>query len=149
MVLNKFRVNFLTRYRTNNPNAFIHPMVIDTPLNCLTLTAITVTGRRTELDLKDPRLDEPLARLDVGDHRAHGHSDLQRVARGALQQGVDMLRLQGSGTHAPEAEGLKLVCDQTEHALAVALGSVAAVAVAPAQLFQLVVQVAHSVLELW
>ena len=40
---------------------------------------------------------------------------------------------------------MELVCDQTEHALAVALGGVAAVAVAPAQLFQLVVQVAHGV----
>jgi hypothetical protein len=39
--------------------------------------------------------------------------------------------------------------DQGEHALAVALGGVAAVAVAPAQLFELVVQVAHGVSSLW
>jgi len=63
----------------------------------------------------------------------------------ALDQGVDVLRLRGSGTHSPEAEGVKLVCDQTEQALPVALGGVAAVAVAPAQLFRLVVQVAHGV----
>ena len=63
----------------------------------------------------------------------------------ALDQGTNVFRLQGSGTHAPEAEGVKLVCDQTEYALAVALSGMAAVAVAPAQLFQLVVQVAHGV----
>jgi len=62
-----------------------------------------------------------------------------------LDQGVDLLRLQGSGTHAPETQCVKLVCDRTEHALAVALGGVAAIAVAPALLCQLVVQVAHGV----
>jgi hypothetical protein len=51
--------------------------------------------------------------------------------------------------HAPKAEGVELVCDQTKHALAVALSRVAAVAIAPAQLFQLVVQVAHGVSLFW
>ena len=37
------------------------------------------------------------------------------------------------------------MCNQTEHALTVALSSVAAVTVAPAQLFQVVVQVVHGV----
>jgi hypothetical protein len=60
-----------------------------------------------------------------------------------------MLRLQCSGTHAPKAEGVQLVCDQTKHALAVALGGVAAVAVAPAQDLELVVQVAHGVSLFW
>jgi hypothetical protein len=44
---------------------------------------------------------------------------------------------------------VELIGDQREHALTVALSGVAAVAVAPAQLFQLVVQVAHGVSSLW
>jgi len=40
---------------------------------------------------------------------------------------------------------VELVCDQTELALAVALGGVAAVAIAPAQYLELVVQVADGV----
>jgi hypothetical protein len=69
-------------------------------------------------------------------------------ATGAFQR-LDMPRLQRSGIHTPEAEGVELSGDQGEDALAVAPGGMAAVAVAPAELFQLVVQVAHSVLWLW
>ena len=66
-----------------------------------------------------------------------------------VEQGLDVLWFQRTATHAPKAEGVELICDQGEHALTVALGGVAAVAVALAKLFQLVVQVAHGVLSLW
>ena len=42
------------------------------------------------------------------------------------------------------AQFLKLVGHQVEHALAIALGCVAAVAVASAHLFQFIVQVSHA-----
>ena len=44
----------------------------------------------------------------------------------------------------PVAEFLKLAGHQVEHALAIAQGRIAAVAVALAQLLQLIVQVPHS-----
>ena len=55
-----------------------------------------------------------------------------------------MLRLETVGAHVPIAHGLQLVGEEGEHPLPVGLGSEAAVAVAMAELLQLIVQVPHS-----
>ena len=74
--------------------------------------------------------------------RAHG----QTFRLPSLHQALDVLGLEACCSHVPVAQFLKLVGHQVEHALAIALGRVAAVAVAPAQLLQFVVQVSHSLL---
>ena len=57
-----------------------------------------------------------------------------------------MLWLQGSGGHPPIPHLLQLIRDLVEHTRTVGLRAVTAIAVAFAQLFQLVVQVSHRVL---
>jgi len=61
-----------------------------------------------------------------------------------LDQPYDVLGLEVCCSHAPASEFLKLVGHQVEHALAITLGRVTAVAVALAQLLQFKVQVSHS-----
>lgn len=56
-----------------------------------------------------------------------------------------MLRLQGLRPHPPVAQGVKLICDKAEQSLPVSLGRVTSISVASAELFELVVQVAHGV----
>ena len=72
--------------------------------------------------------------------RAHG----QAFRLPALDQPLDVLGLEARRGHVPVAHVVQLTGHQVEHALAIALRREAAVAVAPAQLLQLVVQVAHS-----
>ena len=57
-----------------------------------------------------------------------------------------MLRLQGSGGHAPIPHLLQLIGNLVKYARAIGLRTVTAIAIAFAQLFQLVVQVSHRVL---
>jgi hypothetical protein len=61
----------------------------------------------------------------------------------ALDQSLDVLRFQAGDNHMPKAQFLELVGDLVEHALAVVLRGIAAVAIAIAELFQFVVQVPH------
>jgi hypothetical protein len=61
----------------------------------------------------------------------------------ALEQRLDVLGLQARGEHLPEARLLELVREEREHPLPVRAGGEAAVAVAIAQLLELVVQIAH------
>jgi hypothetical protein len=94
------------------------------------------------------RDDVLLANL-LGPPAQFGHPVLDGAHRQALSlpslhQPFHVLGLQACCSHVPVAEFLKLACHQVEHALAIALRRIAAVAVAPAQLFQLVVQIPHS-----
>src|SRR4029077_13707515 len=61
----------------------------------------------------------------------------------ALDQLLDMLGLEAVGVHMPESHLVELVGDQIEDVLPIRLGGVAAVAVMPAELLQVIVQIAH------
>ena len=64
----------------------------------------------------------------------------------ALDQLLDVLGLEPLRTQTPEAHLVELIGDQIEDVLPVGLGGVAAVAVMAADLFEVVVQVAHGFL---
>ncbi len=77
-----------------------------------------------------------------------GHAVLQGAGGQALglparHQVLHVLGLQAVGVQVPKTAFLQLVGHEVEHAFAVALGGVAAVAVAAAHLLELVVQVFH------
>jgi hypothetical protein len=61
----------------------------------------------------------------------------------ALDQSLDVLRFQAGDNHMPKAQFLELVGDLVEHARAVVLRGIAAVAIAIAELLQCVVQIPH------
>ena len=64
----------------------------------------------------------------------------------ALDQALDVLRLQACGSQMPVPEVLKLIGDQVQHARTVALCGEAAIAIAMAELLQFVVQIPHGCL---
>ncbi len=61
----------------------------------------------------------------------------------ALDQLLDVLGLQALGIHMPETHLVELIGDQVEDVFPIRLGGIAAVAVTPAELLQVVVQIAH------
>src|SRR5207237_6083066 len=65
------------------------------------------------------------------------------LGKPALDQLLDVLGLQAVGVHMPEAHLVELVGDEIEDVFPIRLGGIATVAVVPAELLQVVVQIAH------
>src|SRR5262249_40299062 len=86
---------------------------------------------RPPADLRHPVLQGPSAQL---------------LRFPAFDERLDMLGLKALSGHLPEPHLVELVRDQGKDSFPRHLGGVATVAVAPAELFQFVIQVSHSLL---
>jgi hypothetical protein len=65
------------------------------------------------------------------------------LGKPALDQLLDVLGLQAVGVHVPESHLVELVGDEIEDVFPIRLGGIAAIAVMPAELLQVVVQISH------
>ena len=98
--------------------------------------AVVVVGSRDDVLSVD--LLRPPAQ---GAHAVLDGSDRYFAGLPVIDQCLDVFRLQGMGAHAPVSQIMQLIRDQRQDPFPIRLGGVAAVPIAVAELFQLVVQV--------